>query len=155
KLAIASTATHRDDNQIIECRDRVRLRPKPNPSGGEAAIAMTDEKLIVQPALDVITLCRDAQFMPLAERRSLDTHTGDLMAAAVVIVQIEVVLQSIGPDDVITAFGEAEDDAGGGVLAPRNGFEPHRNINIGIRSARCHDHVESIVCRALNQRLSL
>ncbi len=52
---------------------------------------MIDEKLIIQPALDVITLGRDAQLVPLAKRRSLDVRTGDLMAASIVIVQIEVV----------------------------------------------------------------
>ena len=53
---------------------------------------MIDEKPIIQPALDVIPLGRDAQFVPLAKRRSLDARAGDLMAAPIVIVQIEVVL---------------------------------------------------------------
>jgi hypothetical protein len=39
--------------------------------------------------LDVITLGRDTQFVPLSKRRSLDTRAGDLMAIPIVIVQIE------------------------------------------------------------------
>src|SRR5450631_880133 len=93
--------------------------------------------------------------MPLSKRRSLDARAGDLMAEPVVIVQIKVVLQSIGSDHVIAAFGESEDDSGGGVLTSRDWFEPHRNIDVGIRPTRCDNHVVRIVCRALNQRFAL
>jgi hypothetical protein len=92
--------------------------------------------------------------VPLAKRRSLDARAGDLMAAPIVIVQIEVVLQGIGSDHVIAAFGETEDDSGGGVLVSRDWFEPHRNIDIGIRPAGRDDDVERIVFRPLNQRLA-
>jgi len=80
---------------------------------------MIDEKLIIQPPLDVITLGSDAQFVPLPKRRSLDARAGDLTAAPVVIVEIEVVLQSVGSDHVIAAFRETEDNAAGGVLPSR------------------------------------
>src|SRR5580704_8707574 len=113
---------------------------------------MIDEKLIIQPALDVITLGRDAQFVPMAKRRSLHARPGDLMAALVVIVEIEVVLQSIGSDHVVATFGKSEDNAAGGILSSRDGFEPHRDINVGIRPAGRDDHVESIVSGVLNQR---
>jgi hypothetical protein len=49
---------------------------------------MIDEKLIIQPPLDVITLGSDAQLMPLAKRRSLDARAGDLTATPVLIVEI-------------------------------------------------------------------
>ena len=83
---------------------------------------MIDEKLIIQPALDAITLGRDAQLVPLAKCRSLHVHADDPTAALVVIVQIEVVLQGIGSDHVIAALGETEDDSGGGVLTSQIGL---------------------------------
>jgi hypothetical protein len=115
---------------------------------------MIDEKLIIQPALDVIPLGSDAQLVPLAKRRSLRARAGDLMTTPVVIVEIEVVLQSIGSDHVVATLGKSEDNAAGGVLASRDGFEPHRGINVGIRPAGRDDHIESIVSGVLNQRLA-
>src|SRR5205807_8796201 len=108
--------------------------------------------LIIQPALDVIPLGRDAQLVPLAKHRSLDARADDLMAAPVVIVQIEVVLQSVGSDHVVATIRKSEDNAAGGVLASRDGFEPHRDINVGIRPAARYDPVECIVSGVLNQR---
>ena len=69
----AAPISHRSwaDNQIIERSDRVGLRPKPNSSRRKPAVVMIDEKLIIQPALGVITLGSDAQFVPLAKRRAL------------------------------------------------------------------------------------
>src|SRR6266498_1377528 len=46
--SVQSAAINRTNNQIIECSDRVSLRPEPNSSGREPAVAMIDEKLIIQ-----------------------------------------------------------------------------------------------------------
>jgi hypothetical protein len=62
------------------------------------------------------------------------------MTAPVVIVEIKVVLQSVGSDHVIATFRETEDNAAGGVLPSRDGFEPHRDIN------GRDDHVEIVAC---------
>src|SRR5262249_285947 len=84
--SVQSAAINGSNNQIIECRDRVRFRPKPNAARHKTAVTMINKKLLVQPALDVITFGGDAQFVPLAKCRSFHMHACHLLAAAVVIV---------------------------------------------------------------------
>src|SRR5262249_59363039 len=69
-------------NQIVEHRDRIRLRPKPNSPGGKPTVVIVDEMLIVQPALDAIAFGSNPQFVPLPESRSLNIHPRDVMAGS-------------------------------------------------------------------------
>ena len=41
---------------------------------------LIDQTLTIDPTLDVITVGRDAQLVPFAERRSLRADAGDIMA---------------------------------------------------------------------------
>src|SRR5450432_1410011 len=94
----------------------------------------------------------DAQSVPLAKRGSLDACAGDLTAPAVVVVEIEIVLQSIGTDHVIATFGEAEDNAARRVPASRHRLETYRDVDVGVGAARRDDHVEGVARGALTQR---
>src|SRR5229473_4502297 len=149
-----SAAAQRHDGQVIEGGDRVRLGPQSDATGRVAAVAAVDESLVVEPALDAIARGRDAQPVPLAERRRLDARAVDLMPAAVVVVEGEVVFEGIGADDIVATVGEAEDDAAGRVLASRHRLEAHGDIDVAIGTARRDDHVEGIPGRALDERAS-
>ncbi len=69
-----------------------------------------------------------------------------------VVVEIEVVLQSVGADHVIATVGESEDNATRRILASRHRLETYRDIDVGVGTAGRDDHVERVVSRALNQR---
>src|ERR1700682_6088565 len=73
------------------------------------------------------------------------------MPTAVVVIEIEVILQSVRPNHVIATLREAEDDAAGRVLASRYRLEAHRDIDSGVRTAGGDNHVESIARRGLHQ----
>src|SRR5947209_2861913 len=108
---MAWSAIQRSDRQFVEGGDRISLRPETDAARGKPAVASVDERLIVEPPPDVVADSRNAQLMPLAERRRLDACAGDLTAAAVVVVEIEVALERVGADHVVAAFSETEDDA--------------------------------------------
>ena len=74
-------------------------------------VTMINQMLIVKPALDVIAVRSDTEFVPLAKRWSLDIRTGNLTPTSVVVIEIEVVLQRIRPNHVVTALGEPENNA--------------------------------------------
>ena len=141
------------DDQVVEGRDRIRLRPQPDPTGLEARVAMVELERAVEPRLHVIARRHDPEAVPLAERRRLDAGAGELPPSPIIGVQAEVVLECIGADDVVAAIREPKDDAAGGILAARDRLELHRHVDVGVGPGRRHDHVERISRRALHEHL--
>src|SRR5215831_20655533 len=149
--------------EAAERGDGVRLRPKSGLSRPKPAVTIVDQQLIIEPALDVVTFSGDADFMPLPERRSLCADSGDQVTTAddrgnerirLVIIEVEIVLQRVGPDNVIVAFGKAKHDPAGSVLTPGDGLEAYLDSDIGIGSARRDDNIERFVRGTLDQRLA-
>jgi len=64
----------------------------------------------VEVALDVVADGDHANRVPLPEGRCLHPHAGDLPAPPVVGVEVEVILERVGPDDVVLAVVEPEHD---------------------------------------------
>src|SRR4026209_318001 len=106
------------DRQGLERGDRVRLRPQPHAAGLAARVPVVEIPNVVEPGLHAVAPRHQAEGVPPAERRRLHFRRGDLPAPAVVVVEPEVVLESIGAHHVIPALVEPEHDAAGGVLSP-------------------------------------
>src|SRR5579872_226624 len=153
----------RSHHEAIKCGDGVRLRPKSDLSRSEAAVVMIDQQPIIEPALDMVAFSADAHFMPLPKRRRLHADPGDRVATTalrgtgrfgLVIIKVEIVLQRVGPDDVIATFGKAKYDSTGSVLTPGDGFETHVDVDIGVGAARRDNDIEGLVRGTLDQRLA-
>ena len=72
---------------------------------------MIERERAVEPGLQAIAHGDETYGMPLAERRRFDARRGDLPAAAIVVVQAEVVFKRIGPDNIVLAVSEVDHDA--------------------------------------------
>ena len=70
----------------------------------------------VEPGLQVVADGREPYGMPLAQRRGLHPGGRQLPAPTVVGVEAEVILERVGPHDVVPAVIEAHDDAARRVL---------------------------------------
>src|SRR5215475_8922385 len=103
-----STLFHAANHEVIECRDRIGLRPEPHSTCREARVVVVQVELAVEPGLNVIADNHDANRMPLTKRWRLDARRRQLMPPTVVVVEPEVVLQRIGPDDVVLAVVETK-----------------------------------------------
>src|ERR1051326_718439 len=121
---------------------------------------MIDEGSILDPAWDVTARGRYAQLMPLTECGSLHAHSCNVVTAAddgcqqrirLVVIEVEVVFQRVGANDVAMAVGKATQESAGPIFATRNRLEPDRHIDVVVWAAGRDDHVEVIVGGALNQ----
>ncbi len=83
---------------------------------------MVEEEFTVEVCLDVVADGYYADGVPLAERGCLHPRAGELVAPAIVVVEAEVVLQSVGTDDVVLSVVEPEDNATRSVLLPDIGL---------------------------------
>src|SRR5437870_7908011 len=90
--ACLRASRHATNRQVIECRDRIGLRPQPHATGLETRVTMVEIELAVEPRLHVIAQRDDPDAVPLPELRCLDPRGGDLTATTVVGVEPEVVL---------------------------------------------------------------
>src|SRR5713101_3156293 len=98
---------HSTDAEVIERRDRVRLRPQSHTAGLEAGVTVVEIELAVEPRLHVIPHGHDTDGVPLPECWRLHACAGELAASAIVVVQPEIALERVGPDHVVLAVGEA------------------------------------------------
>src|SRR6266849_6833594 len=106
RTACLPASRHTANRQVIECRDRIGLRPQPHATGPETRVTMVEIELAVEPCLHVIAQRDDPDGVPLPERRCLDPRRGDLTATTVVVVEREVVLERVGADDVVLVVVE-------------------------------------------------
>src|SRR5229473_3892328 len=141
------------DHEIVEGRHRVSLGPEPYPARPEPAVAVVEPERTVEVALDVVADGDHANRVPLPEGRRLHPHAGDLPAPPIVGVEVEVVLERVGPDDVVLAVVEPEHDPAGRVLPARHGLELHRRVDVRVRPDRGDDHVEDVLHRALDEHV--
>src|SRR5215831_5037564 len=111
-----SAPFHTANHEGIECRDRIGFRPEPHSACGEARVVMVQVLLAIEPSLDVIADGHDANRMPLTKRWRLDARRRQLTPPTVVVVEPEVVLQRIGPDNVVLAVVETKDDTARSIL---------------------------------------
>src|SRR2546425_13344522 len=130
RTACLRASRHTANRQVIECRDRIGLRPQPHATGLETRVTMVEMELAVEPRLHVIAQRDDPDGVPLPELRCLDSRGGELAASAVVVVEAEVVLEGVRADDVVLAVVEPEDDAARGVYLPGNRLEFHRHVDV-------------------------
>jgi hypothetical protein len=112
---------------------------------------MIEPALAVEISLQMIAHRDHPDCMPLAERRRLDGRRGELMAAAVVVVQPEVILQGIGPDHIVAPLGEAKDDAARGIFPTRHRLESDGDIDVRVRASGRDDDVEGVLHGALDE----
>src|SRR5262245_35787781 len=82
-------------HEVVECRGRIGLRPQAYAARSKAPVAGIEEERAVEPALDVVAGDDRAHRVPLPERRRLDPGALEHGAAAIVVVEPEVVLQRI------------------------------------------------------------
>src|SRR6267143_843523 len=118
------------DHEVVEGRHRVSLGPEPYPARPEPAVAVVEPERAVEVALDVVADGDHANRVPLPEGRRLHPHAGDLQAPPVVGVEAEVVLERVGPDDVVLAVVEPEHDPARRVLPARHGLELDRRVDV-------------------------
>src|SRR3989454_2049158 len=96
------------DRQVIERRDRIRLRPQANATRREARVAMVEMQRAVEPRLDMVAQGDETHGVPAAEGGCFHARGRELSAPALVVVEAEVVVERIGPDDVVLPLVEAE-----------------------------------------------
>src|SRR5215470_1909765 len=129
------SAVDRQHRQIVKSSNGIGFRPQPNAASRKAGVTMIDEWLVVQPALNTISVGRNAELVPLAECGRFHVGAGNHPAAAVVVVvEPKIVFQRVGAHEVVAAFGEAENDASRCVLLARHRLEADRNRNIAMRA---------------------
>src|SRR2546425_1799970 len=54
RTACLRASRHTANRQVIECRDRIGLRPQPHATGLETRVTMVEMELAVEPRLHVI-----------------------------------------------------------------------------------------------------
>src|SRR2546422_11746987 len=118
RTACLRASRHTANRQVIECRDRIGLRPQPHATGLETRVTMIEMELAVEPRLHVIADRHEPHRVPLPECRGLDPRRGELAASAVEVVEAELVFEGVRAEDVVLAVGEPEDDAARGVYLP-------------------------------------
>src|SRR5436309_14917227 len=91
RTACLRASRHTANRQVIECRDRIGLRPQPHATGLETRVTLVEMELAVEPRLRVIAQRDGPDGVPLPEPRCLDPRGGDLKATTVVGVEPEVV----------------------------------------------------------------
>src|SRR5262249_44216173 len=110
-MALLAASRYTANREVIERSDRIGLRPQPHSTRLEPRVVMVEVQSAVEPGLDVVADRHDAHQVPLAERGGLHARARQLTAPAVVVVKPEIVLESVGANDVVLAVVEAEDDA--------------------------------------------
>src|SRR5438132_13557935 len=110
-MASLAASHYAANREVVECGDRIGLRPQPHPTGLEPRVVVIEIRGAVEPGLDVIANGDHPHQMPLAKRGCLHARARQLTAPAVVVVKPEIVLESVGANDVVLAVVEAEDDA--------------------------------------------
>src|SRR5216117_149625 len=125
----SSTASaHTANGEVIEGRDGIGLRPQADAAGLEPWVTVIEVQRAVEPRLDMIANSHDSDHVPLTERRGLHAGSRELTTAPIVVVEPEIVLERVGPHDVVLAVGEAQHDAAGGVFLSGNRLELHRHV---------------------------
>src|SRR6266511_2115287 len=89
-LALMSRLPQASNREVIERRDRIRLRPQPDATGPEPRVVVVEVERAIQPRLHVIAEGHDPNRVPLSERRRLHARTRELPSSAIVGVQPEV-----------------------------------------------------------------
>src|SRR5206468_3140432 len=74
--ACLRASRHATNRQVIECRDRIGLRPQPHATGLETRVTMVEIELAVEPRLHVIAQRDDPDGLPLRRlcRRRVSPH---------------------------------------------------------------------------------
>src|SRR5437867_12286602 len=150
---LSTAARDAADGEVIEGRDGIGLRPQTDAAGLEPWVTVIEVERAVEPRLDVIANRHDPDHVPLTECRGLHAGRRELTAAPVVVVQPEIVLERVGPHDVVLAIGEAEHDAAGGVFLSGDRLELQRYVDIGIRARWRDDHIELVSRCSLDEHL--
>src|SRR5262252_11230609 len=145
------SAVDRQHRQIVKSSNGIGFRPQPNAACRKAGVTMIDEWLVVQPALNTISIGRNAELVPLTECGRFHVGAGDHAAAAVVVVEPKIVFQRVSAHEVIAAFGEAKNNACRCVLLAGNRLEADRNRDVAVRTTWCHNNIVLVVGRALHQ----
>src|SRR5436309_10680647 len=112
---------------------------------------MIQEEPAIQIGLDVITHRHHPNRMPLPEGGRLRARRSKLVTPAVVVIQPKVILQGVGPYDIIVPLSDAKYDAAGGIFPARHRLEPDRDVDLAIRTGGRHDHVEGVLHSALDK----
>src|SRR5713226_7248923 len=142
---------HTADDEIIKRRDRVGLGPQAHLARAIASIAMLQEQHAIQIRLDVLADGDDPNRMPLPECGWLYTRARQLVSSTVIVIEPKVVLQGVGPHDIIMPLGEAKDDATRGIFPALYRLEPDRDVDIGVRTRGRHNHVKGVLRSPLDQ----
>src|SRR5262245_35885271 len=106
---------------------------------------MIQQELAIQIPLNALADRDDSNRVPLAQRGGFDRRARELSSSSIVVVETEVVLQSIGANHVIPAVRKPKDDAAGGILSTRHRLEANRDVDIAVRAAWGDDDVERIL----------
>src|SRR5918996_1292483 len=112
---------------------------------------MVKQKLPIEIGLNEVSDSDNSQRVPLAQSRRLHCCCGDLVPLLVVVIQPEIVFESVGADDVVSSVRKAKDDPAGGVYLTRDRLKPNGDVHVGIRTPRCNDDVKIILQSVLNQ----
>src|SRR5215510_12208964 len=129
-MASLAASHYPANREVAECGDRIGLRPQSHPTRLEARVAVIEIQGAVEPGLDVVADRNHAKHVPLAERWCLHARARQLTAPAVVVVEPEIVLESVGANDVVLAVVEAEDDAARCVFLPRERIELYGHVDV-------------------------
>ena len=129
---VLSVPSYTTDREVIEGSDRICLRPQADLTRPQPRVTMVNQQRVVEPPLDAIAYGHDTQRMPLTERGRLDARRGKLVPSTVVGIQPKVVLQSVGPDDIVAPLREVQDDAAGSILTARNELKPHGDVDVRV-----------------------
>src|SRR5262245_22605249 len=109
-MASLAASYYTANREVVERGDRIGLCPQPHPTGLEPRVAVIEIRGAVEPGLDVIAHGHHAHQVPLAKRGRLHARARQLPPPAVVVVKPEIVLESVGANDVVLPVVEAEHD---------------------------------------------
>ena len=118
---------------------------------------MIQKERAIQIGLDVITDCDDPPRMPLAERGRLHARCRQLVAPTVVVIQTKVVLQGVGPHDIVVPLSEAKHNAAGSIFPARHRLEADRaaqEIDAITNNKLCPIQEAFLLGGMVNQRLN-
>src|SRR2546428_2465564 len=128
---LSAAARDAADGEVIKGSDGIGFRPQADAAGLEPWVTVIEVQRAVEQRLYVIVNSQDPDHVPLTERRGLHARGRELTAAPVVVVEPEIVLERVGPHDVVLAVGEAQHDAAGGVFLSGDRLELQRHVDIG------------------------
>src|SRR5262245_11119846 len=146
-----SGARHPAYNEVVERGYRVGLGPQADLAGAIAGVLVIQEECAIEIRLDVLTHGYYPDRMPLPKCRWLYASRRQLVSPAVVVIQPKIVLQGIGPHDIVMPLCEAKDDAARGIFPACHGLELDRDIDVRVGCGRCHNDVEGVLHGALDQ----